>query len=87
MHVKRLAPGVRAPDGWDFIEIEQTPSGRFQVIGAVIFDKSAMFGQETFATAQEAEQAGISWAQGLGSQILYLATVDGDTPLRNEPSN
>lgn len=76
MHVRRLPPGEKAPDGYDYIEIEKTPAGRFQVVGTVIFDKSAKLGHATYATAQEAEQAGKDWAFGLGSNILYLVTVD-----------
>lgn len=76
MHTKRLAPGERAPDGWDVIEVQKTPTGQYDVTGIVHHDRTARFGRETFSDRETAEQAGVSWAKSNDAEIVYLVTLD-----------
>ncbi len=75
MHLKRLAPGARAPEGWDYIRVEQTPSGRFDLSGAIAHEGGAVFSQAIYPSREEAETAGKAWASEQGAEIVYLETL------------
>lgn len=75
MHIKRLVLGERAPDGWDYIRIERTASGFFDVTGAIASSGGATCSRLRFPTEKEAEAAGIDWAAQCESKIVYLETI------------
>ncbi len=74
MHTKRLAPGQTTPEGWDYIKVTRTPSGRFDVTGAVAHTGGATFSAATYDKREEAECAGKAWAAEQGCEIVYLET-------------
>lgn len=76
MHVKRLKPGERAPDGWDFIEVTETSDGMFNVIAVVLHHRSGILGTESFPSRETAEQAGLAWVQEKDAKIVYLVTLN-----------
>ena len=79
MHLKRLNPGQRPPDeGWDYIEVQEMRDGSFEVSAAIHYDRSAQFGRQTYPTRQEAERAGVEWAERHDAEIVYLVTLNAD---------
>lgn len=76
MHLKRLAPNQRPSDeGWDYIEVQETRDGMFEVSAVIHFDKSALFGRQSYPTREEAERAGIEWAIRHEAKIVHLVTL------------
>lgn len=76
MHLKRLAAGERAPEGWDYIRIERANNGEFSATGAIAHAGGAVLSMATYESREKAEQAGRVWANAHGAEIVYLETFD-----------
>ena len=95
MEIIRLALGERPSDDTDCIKIEEVSNGCFAISGTALCQLSgedaesvSLVATEPFASASEAEEAGIVWANAQGVQTLHvgcgtlahpieLADVDG----------
>ena len=78
MELRRLPFGRMAEMHTDCITIVHHPDGRFRLEGAALDGTdSVSFGStSSYATAEEAEAAGLAWAGGIGIRTLYIAHVE-----------
>ena len=67
-----LAPGARAPEAADWISIETLEKGRYNVAGCVGGEVRLVFANEMFECFEDAELAGVFWAQTRGVKTLYV---------------
>lgn len=79
MDIIRLASGFEAPPESDCIKIISLPDGQFRFVSSALFegdsdgDESvAVIGGDTYATAEAAEAAGLTWADEQGVQTVYV---------------
>lgn len=64
------------PVNGDWISVGRTPSGAYELTGVVAFDKSAIFNATNFPTKDEAEAAGLAWAEQQGAEHLFVVIDD-----------
>ena len=76
MKIVRLPLGEQAPSDADCISIDLLASGQALLQGSILVDDEfvAIVGGEPYASAREAEAAGVAWAAGKGVSMLYIAT-------------
>ena len=79
MEIIRLALGERPSDDTDCIKIEEGSDGSFAISGTALCQLSgedaesvSLVATEHFASASEAEDAGLVWANAQGVQTLYV---------------
>ena len=82
MDVINLPQGERAAEDVDCIHVERTPTGRFQLTGSALVncddgsdsaESIALIGDPSYASAEEAEAAGLAWAQQQCVATLYVS--------------
>jgi hypothetical protein len=84
MDIIKLPPGEQAAEDTDCIKIERAADGRYTLITSALVacdsddvdagDSEAVISSETYATAEEAEAAGLAWAASLCVERLYVET-------------
>lgn len=77
MDVVRLPPGEEAPADSDSICMNRLPDGRCNLTGTVLLgDESvSIVGEDTYASKEEAETAGLAWADAHGVKHLYIVVT------------
>ncbi len=77
MKIEKLATGETAPPDSDCILIEEGRDGKFRLNAAALDrDESvAVVGGGPYASYDEAEAAGLAWADGHGVETLYVETA------------
>ncbi|WP_375390483.1 hypothetical protein [uncultured Sphingomonas sp.] len=87
MELIRLPLGVQADVDADCIRIEQLEAGSFQLTGSALCvaeDEGAsvsLMNGLTYATPDEAEAAGLAWAESVGVHRLFISTGTRQRPL------
>ena len=71
MQISRLPPNERAPVGSAFIEIEIL-NDEFRVLGFQGFGQSGVIATGLFTSPEDAENAGIAWANGRDLAHVYV---------------
>jgi hypothetical protein len=86
--VVRLKVGERAPTDADCISIEEQAEGAHRLTASALCasddaeDSVSIIDAPTYATAAEAEEAGLAWAETVGAERLYIATGTLSKPLK-----
>lgn len=94
MQIVKLPVGQIAALDVDCIAIEKLATGKYDLTGSALtmcgeasHDVSVSIEGEPYETYEQAESAGLAWAERLGVQILYQETLLADGPTRGERSN
>lgn len=82
MHIVKLPLGQFAAQDVDCIAIEKLATGKYDLTGSALtmcgeasHDVSVSIEGEPYETYEQAESAGLAWAERLGVQILYQETL------------
>ena len=87
MEIVRLPLGEQAPVDADCLRIEEQPGGQYKLTASALCvgtDDGAsvsIVGGPIYATPDEAEAAGIAWADGVGVDRLFVTTGTLERPL------
>lgn len=89
MDIIKLPVGQAAPEDSDCIRIQELPGGAFELNGSVLMrcgdgdtmESVAMVGSESYSSADDAESAGLAWANEHCVEQLHVARSDGTKPL------
>ena len=80
MEIVRLPLGERAPVDTDCIRIEEQPGATYKLsasalcIGADDGESVSIVGGPVFGTSEQAEAAGVAWAEHVGVERLFVST-------------
>lgn len=84
MEIIKLPSAEQAGEDTDCIKIQRTPDGRFSLITSALVrcdseeededagDSEAVISSESYATAEEAEAAGLAWASSLCVEKIFV---------------
>ena len=83
MDIEKLPPGEIAPVDSDCIKITKRDDGRFTLITSALVQcddddeavSEAVIGSEEYASYDEAEQAGLAWAEEQCVAHIYVETA------------
>lgn len=86
MEIVRLAKGEIAPPDTDCIKINELPAGGFSLVASALMacgdgeeeESVAMVGSDPYATYEEAEGAGLAWAEAHCVDTIHIE-VGGDS--------
>ena len=75
MEIKRLQLGGEAEPDTDCIKLQHLPDGRVRLEGAALdgSESTAIVGDSVYDSEEEAEAAGLAWADALGVKTLYVS--------------
>ena len=78
MKIVRYDIGDQAGHDVDCVKIERRPDGRANLTGTVLSGKDSvsMVGSAIYQNADDAEAAGLAWAESLGCEELHLEIID-----------
>jgi len=90
MEIIRLAPGVLASDDTDCIKINETADGRFSLVASALMDcgdgdnleSVALVSSELYPSFDDAEAAGLAWAETHCVATIYVETGGNAEPFR-----
>lgn len=84
MDIIKLPPGEMADKDTDCIKIERMADGRYSLITSALAacdtdeadagDSEAVISSEAYASPEEAEAAGLAWAESLCVARIYVET-------------
>lgn len=89
MEITRLPVGEVAPPDADCIRIEEGPNGVFKMTASALCngqddgESVSIIDWPPFATAQQAEEAGLAWANEVGAEHLYVSVGTLHRPLHS----
>lgn len=82
MEIIKLPPGQMADEDTDCIKIDRTADGRYSLVTSALVDcdedeadvenSEAVVGSASYASYEEAEAAGLAWANALCVARLYV---------------
>lgn len=87
MQITRMPIGEQAPPEADCLRIEEQPDGGFVLTASALCageddaESASIVGGLRFATLDEAEAAGLAWAETVGADHIYIATGTRERPL------
>jgi hypothetical protein len=89
MDIVKLPLGEPAPADGDCIRIQEVAGGKFMLGGSVLFrcgdvdatESVSLVGGDTYASYDDAESAGLAWANEHCAETLYVCQSDGAEPL------
>jgi hypothetical protein len=87
MELIKLPVGAQADVDTDCIRIEQLGAGSFRLTGSALCQQEdegasvSLMNGMTYATPNEAEAAGLAWAQSVGVERLFISTGTLGRPL------
>lgn len=89
MDIVKLPVGEPAPSDGDCIRIQEVPGGRFTLAGSVLArcgdvetsESVSLLGGDKYASYDDAEAAGLAWANEHCAELLYVCQSDGAAPL------
>lgn len=89
MEIVQLPLGEVASDESDCIRIQELPDGRFRLQGSVLLqcgdgdasESVALIGGDLYDSYEDAEGAGLAWADTHCVEVLHVARSDGTKPL------
>ena len=88
MEITRLPVGDPAPTDADCIRIEELAGGNYKLTasalcnGEGVAESVSIVAGPIFATVQQAEEAGLAWAEDVGSEQLYVSLGTREQPLK-----
>lgn len=88
MEITRLPVGEVAPSDTDCIRIEQEEDGTYKMTASALCagqgdnESVSIVDGLVFPSAQQAEEAGIAWANDVGAEQLYISTGTLKRPLK-----
>ena len=90
MEILKLAPGVMASEDTDCIKINETPDGKFTLVASALMDcgdgenaeSVALVSSDPYASYDEAEAAGLAWAEAHCVAKIYIETGGDPEPIR-----
>jgi hypothetical protein len=88
MEITRLPVGVVASSDTDCVRIEQEPDGTYRMTASALCaggddnESVSIVDGLPFPSAQEAEEAGLAWAQDVGAELLYISVGTLECPLQ-----
>jgi hypothetical protein len=89
MEITRLPLGEVAPPDADCVRIEEGPDGDFKMTASALCTRQddgesvSIIDWPPFGTAQQAEDAGVTWANEVGAEHLYVSVGTLDRPLKS----
>jgi hypothetical protein len=94
MEIIKLPPGEAASDDTDCIKINQTPSGTYSLVASALMrcgdsdnlESVALVGSDPYPTYDDAEAAGLAWAESHCVATLYVETGGEAEPTRPQAS-
>jgi hypothetical protein len=87
MEIVRLPLGKQASVEDDCIRLEQQPDARWRLTATALCrqedeaESASIVGGALFDTAEQAEQAGVAWAEDVGVERLAISTGTMSQPL------
>ena len=87
MEITRLPIGTQAPPEADCLRIEEQPDGSFSLTASALCageddgESASIVGGLRFETSEQAEAAGLAWAESVGADHIYVATGTAEQPL------
>jgi hypothetical protein len=87
MEITRLPVGDVAPSDKDCVRIEQQPDGAYKMTASALCtgtddnESVSIVDGLPFASVQQAEDAGLAWANDVGAEQLYIAVGTLERPL------
>ena len=89
MDIVKLPAGQFAPEDVDCIRIQELPEGMFALTGTVLLqcgdgeasESVALIGGEPYRSYEEAESAGLTWADQHCVEVIHVTRSEGTKPL------
>ena len=88
MEITRLPVGDVPPSDTDCVRIEQEPDGTYKMTASALCagrddnESVSIVDGLPFATVQQAEEAGVAWANDVGAEQLYISVGTLERPLQ-----
>jgi hypothetical protein len=88
MEITRLPVGKVASSDKDCVRIEQEPDGTYKMTASALCagrhdsESVSIVDGLPFASVQQAEEAGIAWANDVGSEQLFISVGTLERPLQ-----
>ena len=90
MEIIKLAPGEMAAEDTDCIKINETPDGRFSLVASALMEcgdadnleSVALVSSEPYSSYEDAEAAGLAWADSHCVATVYIETGGNPEPVR-----
>lgn len=90
MEIIKLPPGEMAPEDTDCIKINETADGKFSLVASALLacgdgedaESVAMVSSDPYPSYDDAENAGLAWAEAHCVETIYVETGGNPEPLR-----
>jgi hypothetical protein len=90
MEIIKLEPGALAADDTDCIKINETADGSFSLVASALMDCGdgdnpepvALVSSEPYPSYEDAEAAGLAWAEGHCVAKIFIETGGDQEPVR-----
>jgi hypothetical protein len=90
MEIIKLPPGEMASEDTDCIKINETPDGKFSLVASALMDcgdgdspeSVALVSSDPYASYDDAEAAGLAWAEAHCVATIYIETGGNLEPIR-----
>ena len=92
MEIIKLRWGEMAPDDADCIKIDEAPGGRFTLVASALMvcgdgedaESIALVASEPYTSYDDAEAAGLAWAEAHCVETIYIETGSGPEPMKTK---
>lgn len=90
MEIIKLPHGEMASEDTDCIKINETPDGKFSLVASALMDcgdgdspeSVALVSSDPYASYDDAEAAGLAWAEAHCVATIYIETGGNPEPIR-----
>ncbi|HEY0149774.1 MAG TPA: hypothetical protein VGB70_12335 [Allosphingosinicella sp.] len=88
MEITKLPLGVVAPSDTDCVRIEQEPDGTFKMTASALCaggddqESVSIVDGPPYGSVEQAEEAGLAWADDVGAEHLYISVGTLERPLQ-----
>ena len=90
MEIVKLAPGEMAPIDTDCIKINEASEGAFTLVASALMEcgdgdnleSVALISSDPYPTYDDAEAAGLAWAEAHCVATIYIETGGGSEPIK-----
>ena len=92
MEIIKLPPGEMASEDTDCIKINETPDGTFTLVASALLDcgdgdnleSVALVSSDPYPSYDDAEAAGLAWAEAHCVRTIYIETGGNPEPIRHK---
>lgn len=92
MEIIKLPPGETAPADTDCIKINATPAGGYSLVASALMvcgdgddaESVALVGSDPYPSFDDAEAAGLAWAEAHCVATIYVETGGGAEPTKGK---